>query len=233
MHKTIGIIGGLSPESTVSYYLHITRTYTEEFGDYHYPEMMIASVDLEQYHIWRSQGRWDAIAEHLALCAERLKAGGADFGAIATNTMHKVFHEAQAKTSLPLLSIFDPLVADIKQRKISRVGLLGTKYTMSDPFYSGALEEQGVSVIAPHEEQQVDIHRIIVEELVRGRLQDDSKSRYLAVMEDLRQRGAQGIILGCTEIPLLIQPEDTDMPLFDTAILHADALLRHAITKTP
>ncbi len=165
----------------------------------------------------------------MALCADRLKSAGADFGAIATNTMHKVFDETQAQTSLPLVSLFDPLIAAIRQKGFTKVGLLGTHYTMSDPFYSGALARQGIEVVVPGEAQQAEVHRVIVEELVRGELKATARAEFLRIMENLRMQGAQGIVLGCTEIPFLITPEDTDMPLFDTATLHADALLNLAV----
>jgi aspartate racemase len=230
MHKKIGIIGGLSPESTVSYYLHITRSYVEQFGDSHYPEIFIVSVDLEQYHAWRVADEWEAIANHLALSADRLQAAGADFGLIATNTMHKVFNETQKLTTLPLLSLFDPLVSNIIENNVRTVGLLGTTTTMADPFYADELARHGVRTLVPTPEQQEEIHRIIIEELVLGKLKDASRAYYLQAMDELKTQGAQGIILGCTEIPLLITPSDTDMTLFDTAILHADAALRRAIS---
>ena len=231
MFKKIGIIGGLSSESTVSYYLHITRTAARMFGGSRSPEIFIASVDLEQYHQWRINGQWEDIARHLALSADRLLAAGADFGLIATNTMHKVFHEAQAMTELPLLSIFDPLIRAIQANGSDKVGLLGTTTTMDDPFYARTLADQGIETVVPETGQQQEIHRIIVEELVLGVLRDESRACYLAVMDDLRARGAQGVILGCTEIPLLITTKDTDMPLYDTAILHADAALRLSMAR--
>ncbi len=229
MYQKIGIIGGLSPESTVSYYLHITRSYVEMFGDCHYPEIFIVSVDLDQYHAWRVAGEWDAIANHLALSAGRLQAAGADFGLIATNTMHKVFNQTQRLTTLPLLSLFDPLVWNITENKVSTVGLLGTTTTMADPFYAETLAQYDIRTLVPTPEQQEEIHRIIIEELVLGKLNDASRAYYLKVMAELKSQGAEGIILGCTEIPLLITPRDIDMTLFDTAILHADAALGRAI----
>jgi len=229
MFKTIGIIGGLSPESTVSYYLHITRTSAAMFGGSRSPEVVIVSVDLEQYHQWRTAGRWDAIAGHLARCADRLLAAGADFGVIATNTMHKVFDQTQALTRLPLLSIFDPLVRDIRRNNAATVGLLGTTTTMGDPFYAETLAREGIATVVPGPEEQREIHRIIVEELVLGVMKDESRDYYLRVMDGLAKQGAQGVILGCTEIPLLVTPGHTDMLLFDTAVLHADAALHRAV----
>ena len=229
MHKKIGIIGGLSPESTVSYYLHITRTYVERFGDYGYPEIIIYSVNLENYHQWRSQGRWDLISEDLIAAAERLRQAGADFGLIATNTMHKVFGTVQNAVDLPLIHLIDATVATIKEMGICTVGLLGTRYTMSDGFYEDRLSENGLETIVPEERDQDIIHRIIVEELVRGRIISASKRKYLEIIENMKNAGAKGVILGCTEIPLLVKQDDCSIPLYDTAVIHAEAALAYAL----
>ena len=229
MHKKIGIIGGLSPESTVSYYLHITRTYVECFGDYGYPEIIIYSVNLENYHQWRSRNRWDLIAEDLIEAAERLRQAGADFGLIATNTMHKVFDTVQNAVDLPLIHLIDATVARIKEMEICTVGLLGTRYTMSDGFYEDRLSENGLETIVPEEKDQDIIHRIIVEELVRGRIIAASKQKYLEIIENMKNAGAKGVILGCTEIPLLVKQDDCSIPLYDTAVIHAEAALLYAL----
>ena len=229
MHKKIGIIGGLSPESTVSYYLHITRTYVERFGDYGYPEIIIYSVNLENYHQWRSQGRWDLISEDLIAAAERLRQAGADFGLIATNTMHKVFDTVQNAVDLPLIHLIDATVATIKEMGICTVGLLGTRYTMSDGFYEDRLSENGLETIVPEERDQDIIHRIIVEELIRGRIISASKRKYLEIIENMKNAGAKGVILGCTEIPLLVKQDDCSIPLYDTAVIHAEAALAYAL----
>lgn len=229
MHKRIGIIGGLSPESTVTYYLHITRTYTERFGDVGYPEIVVSSANLEQFHQWRIDGQWDAIAASLIDHAQRLQAAGADFGLIATNTMHKVFDAVQAGCDLPLLHIIDPVADAINARGLTRVGVLGTTATMGDGFYADLLAARGIASVVPDAADQETVHRIIVDELVKGELRDASRQAYLEVMERLRAAGAQGVVLGCTEIPLLVRQSDSDMPLFDTAVLHADAALRRAV----
>lgn len=231
MHKKIGIIGGLSPESTVSYYLHITRTYVERFGDCGYPEVIIFSVNLENYHRWRSRGQWDAIANDLISAAHNLQRAGADFGLIATNTMHKVFNEVQEAITLPLIHILDATVGEIKAAGARTVGLLGTRYTMREAFYRDMLSEHGIDTLVPTEEDQEVVHHIIVDELVRGKILDESRQEYLRIIGSLRERGAGGIILGCTEIPLLIRPGDSDLPLFDTATLHAQAALERAIHR--
>ncbi|MFI5139497.1 MAG: aspartate/glutamate racemase family protein [Sphingobacteriales bacterium] len=229
MRKKIGIIGGLSPESTVSYYLYITRKYVELFGNYSYPEIIIYSVNLENYHNWREENRWDKIALDLIATADKLKQAGADFGLIATNTMHKVFTEVQAQTALPLIHILKPTIDALKKAGIKKVGLLGTRFTMSETFYKNDLILNGLIPITSTDEQQKIIHQIIEQELVRGLLKEDSKRKYLAVIDYLIGKGAEGIILGCTEIPLLIQQNNCPVPVFDTAILHADASLQFAL----
>jgi aspartate racemase len=229
MHKKIGIIGGLSPESTASYYLHITRTYVERFGDDGYPEIIIYSVNLENYHRWRSAGRWDLIADDLTQAAVSIQKAGADFGLIATNTMHKVFDEVQSATSLPLINLIEVTAAEAKQQQFKTVGLLGTSFTMSESFYKSGLEKHGLSVVVPSADDQAVIHKIIMEELVRGKFLDASKQHYLVIIEKLKALGAEAIILGCTEIPLLVNQTDCDIPLIDTAKIHAEAALSRAI----
>jgi aspartate racemase len=230
MYKKIGIIGGLSPESTVSYYLHITRKYFEQFGNYSYPEIIIYSVNLENYHIWRAENRWDKIIDDLILVSEKLKNAGADFCIIATNTMHKVFDEVTTKIEIPFIHILTPTIAEIQKANIKKVGLLGTKFTMTETFYKDKLLENGIIAIVPTEKQQEIIHKIIVEELVRGQIKSDSKKIYLEIINELEELGAEGIILGCTEIPLLISQNDCPIKTFDTAILHSDAAFTYAIS---
>ncbi len=230
MHKKIGIIGGLSPESTASYYLHITRSFVEKFGNYSYPEIIIYSVNLENYHLWRAANRWDLITNDLIRVAKNLKTAGADFGLIATNTMHKVFDDVQRSIDLPLIHLIDATVDTIRTKNISTVGLLGTKYTMTDGFYTDRLNRNNLSTVVPSIDDQEIIHRIIVEELVRGKLSESSKQHYLSIIEKMKRNGAEGIILGCTEIPLLINQEDCDIPVFDTAVIHAEAALKAVLS---
>ncbi|TDR78442.1 aspartate/glutamate racemase family protein [Paludibacterium purpuratum] len=229
-HRRIGIIGGLSPESTVSYYLHLTRRYVALAGDDSYPEILIYSVDLQKYHDWRDLGRWDLIAEELAGIANRLQAAGAEQGLIATNTMHKVFDEVQARTALPLLHILDPVVAAIQAAGLREVALLGTHFTMAETFYKDRLARHGIACLVPDTKGQQQLHRIIVTELTRGILSDASREVYLRTIDQLAADGAQGVILGCTEIPLLIRQVDCALPLFDTATLHAEAALQLALS---
>lgn len=229
MHKKIGIIGGLSPESTVSYYLHITRTYVERYGDYGYPEIIIYSVKLENHHRWRGENRWDRVAGDLIDSAKSLEKAGADFGLIATNTMHKVFDVVSAAVDLPLLHIIDATAEKAGEMGLKNLGLLGTRFTMSDGFYHEKMAQHGLRILMPTPKDQDVIHDIIVEELVRGRLLEDSRSEYLRVIRELIRLGAEAVILGCTEIPLLVKPVDSPVPLLDTAIIHAEAALNHAL----
>ena len=222
MHKKIGIIGGLSPESSVSYYLHITRKYFERFGNHSYPEIIIYSVNLENYHKWRGENRWDLITNDLAFVANQLQKAGAEFGLIATNTMHKVFEEVQSKTTLPLINLIEVTALEAKKQKLGKVGLLGTSYTMSEVFYRSGLEKYGLDVLIPSSKDQELVHQIIVEELVCGKILEQSRAKYSEIIAKLVNQGAEGIILGCTEIPLLVKQEDYAIPLIDTATIHAE-----------
>lgn len=229
MHKKIGIIGGLSPESTVSYYLHITRAYVKRFGDYGYPEIIIYSVNLENYHRWREEDRWDLVAEDLIASAEALERAGADFGLIATNTMHKVFDVVQSAVDIPFIHLIDATAAKAMELGLKTLGLLGTRFTMDDGFYHDRLAQHGLHAITPKPDDQKMIHRVIVEELVQGRFLERSKAEYVRIIDALAGLGAEGIILGCTEIPLLVGQNDSSVPLLDTAVIHADAALEFAL----
>ena len=229
MHKKIGILGGMSPESTVEYYQTITRTYTERFGDYGYPEIIIYSVSFQPYVDWPNQGRWDLVAQGLSQAALKLEATGADFIAIATNTMHLVFDQVQANVTVPMLSLLDAVGDAVLARGIETVGLLGTKFTMEKTFYQDALARQGITVLVPDAQDRAYVNTVIYDELVAGHIRDESRAGYVAIIHKLAQRGAEGIILGCTEIPLLVSEEDTGMPLFDTTVIHAEAALNYAL----
>jgi len=231
MHKKIGILGGLSPESTVVYYTYITRTYTERYGDYGYPEIIIYSVSLQRYHDWRSRDEWDKIAGDMIAAARNLEKAGADFGIIATNTMHIVYDEVQAAVRIPFIHIIDATVKVIREGGYSRVGLLGTKFTMGEDFYRDRLAANGITSMVPSKKDQEMIHRIIVEELVRGRIKEDSRRQYLEIIGKMQKEGVEGIILGCTEIPLLIQEKHCVLPLFDTTAIHAEAALQCALNN--
>ena len=229
MHKRIGILGGMSPESTVAYYEYITRTYTERFGDYGYPEILIYSVSFQEYVDWPNQDRWDLVAEGLSQAAQKLVAAGADLILIATNTMHLVFDEVQARVEVPMLSLLDATAEAILARDLHTVGLLGTKFTMEKGFYQDALARRGITTLVPGAGDREYVHRVIYDELVAGQIRDESRAGYVAIIHKLVEQGAEGIILGCTEIPLLVNEASAGIPLFDTTQIHAEAALNYAI----
>jgi aspartate racemase len=229
MHKKIGILGGMSPESTVEYYQYITRTYTERFGDYGYPEVIIYSVSFQPYVDWPNQDRWDLVAQGLSEAAQRLEAAGADLIVIATNTMHLVFDQVQASVTVPMLSLLDAVGDAILARGIETVGLLGTRFTMEKTFYHDALTRKGIIVLVPDEQDREYVNAVIYGELVAGQIRAESRAGYVAIINKLAERGAEGIILGCTEIPLLVNEEDAGMLLFDTTVIHAEAALNYAL----
>ena len=229
MHKRIGILGGMSPESTVEYYQYITRAYTERFGDYGYPEIIIYSVSFQPYVDWPEQDRWDLVAQGLSEAAQKLEAAGADFIVIATNTMHLVFDQVQASVTVPMLSLLDAVGDAILARGIKTVGLLGTKFTMEKAFYQDALTRKDITVLVPDEKDREYVNTVIYDELVAGQIRDESRAGYIAIINKLAERGAEVVILGCTEIPLLVNEEDVGMPLFDTTVIHAEAALNYAL----
>ncbi|MFO7741712.1 MAG: aspartate/glutamate racemase family protein [Anaerolineae bacterium] len=229
MHKRIGILGGMSPESTVAYYEYITRTYTERFGDYGYPEILIYSVSFQRYVDWPWEERWDLVAEGLSHAAHTLEVAGADVILIATNTMHIVFDEVEASVGVPMLSLLDVVGEAIRQHGIETVGLLGTAFAMEKTFYPQALAEKGIAVLVPDTADRKVVNDIIYNELVAGEIRDASREAFVSVIDKLAERGAGGVILGCTEIPLLVGQHDVDVPLFDTTVIHAEAALRYAV----
>jgi aspartate racemase len=229
MHKRIGILGGLTPESTVTYYQHIVHTYQRDHGNHGYPEIIIYSVSFQQFEDWMEAERWDVIAGALLDGLRRLAASGADFAVMATNTMHLLFDRLESDSPIPLISIVDATGRAIERAGFQTVGLLGTRFTMEKPFYAERLAHRRIATIVPQASDRQEIHRIIMEELSLGVLQDRSRQRYLDIISELVVRGAQGIVLGCTEIPLLVRPEHTSVPLFDTAVLHADEALNRAV----
>jgi aspartate racemase len=228
MHKRIGILGGMSPESTVAYYEYITRTYTERYGDYGYPEILIYSVSFQPYVDWPNQDRWDLVARGLTEAGRKLVAAGAEVILIATNTMHHVFEEVQAGIGVPMLSLLDATAEAILARGLQTVGLLGTRFTMEKSFYQDALAPRGIAVLVPEAEDRAVVNRVIYEELVAGQIRDASRASFVAIIRRLVERGAEGVILGCTEIPLLVSEADVQIPLLDTTTIHAEAALTYA-----
>jgi len=230
MHKKIGILGGLSPESTVTYYEYIIRTYTSTYGDQAYPEIVIYSVNFQNYVDWGDAGEWEKITEDMIKAACSLERAGAEFGVIATNTMHLAFDEVQAAVGIPFLHVVDATAEAIKAKGFSKVGLLGTRFTMNLPFYAERLAARGITTIVPDASDQEEVNRIIYDELVRGRILDTSRNVYIKTIAKLKDNGAEGVILGCTEIPLLVSEKDSSLPLFDTAAIHAQKALDHAVS---
>jgi aspartate racemase len=229
MHKKIGILGGLSPESTVAYYEYITRAYTERFGDYGYPEVLIYSVSFQSYVDWANEDRWDLVAQGLSQAAQKLAEAGADFILIATNTMHLVFDDVQRDVAVPMLNLLDVVGEAILARGVHTVGLLGTRFTMEKPFYQEALAQKGITVLTPDAPDRAYVNGVIFEELVAGQIHEQSRAGFVRIVNMLAERGAEGVILGCTEIPLLLGEDDVGIPLFDTTTIHAEAALRYAV----
>jgi len=227
--KKIGILGGMSPESTTLYYEHITRTYTARFGNYGYPEILIYSVNFQKYVDWQHRGQWQEAARDMAESLERLHGAGADFGLIATNTMHIVFDEVQRAVHMPLISIVQATAESILAAGLRSVGLLGTIFTMRERFFREGLERCGIMALVPEPDSQQRMNDVIYQELCRGEIRTESRRLFLDIIERLRAQGAQGIVLGCTEIPLLVEPQHCDLPLFNTSLLHAAKALDFAL----
>jgi aspartate racemase len=222
--KTIGLIGGMSWESTLEYYRLINERIKERLGGFHSAEIALRSIDFAEIEDMQSRGDWDAAAARLARAAVELEKGGADFVLLCTNTMHKVFDAIQAGVRIPLIHIADVTGREIRARGLTRIGLLGTKFTMEQDFYKGKLEKDyGLDVLVPDPGEREDVHRIIYDELCMGEVKAASRDIYAAIIRRLQARGAQGIVLGCTEIPLLVKQEDVPIPVFDTTALHARA----------
>ncbi|MDH6573642.1 aspartate racemase [Streptomyces sp. SAI-117] len=228
--KTIGLIGGMSWESTAEYYRLLNEFTRERLGGLHSARCVLYSVDFAEIEQMQVQGRWAEAAEILAEAARSLEAAGADLMLICTNTMHKVADAVEAAVSIPLLHLADATADAVRAAGLSRVGLLGTAFTMEQDFYRGRLEAGGLHVYIPGSEQRTVVHRIIYDELCLGVVKDESRAAYQKVMEDLVAFGAEGIILGCTEIELLIGPADSPVPVFPTARLHAAAAVDAALS---
>ena len=230
LHKKIGILGGLSPESTATYYEYITREYTKRYGDYGYPEIIMYSVNFQEFVDWQSQDRWDLAADKMIEAFRALEKAGADFGLVASNTMHVVFDKVQGEISIPLINIIEVTAEAIKKEGIKTVGLLGTIFTMSKHFYKACLETRGIITLVPDREDQKFVNSVIYEELTRGLIKLKSKERYVKIVKKIKEKGAEGIVLGCTEIPLLIKEKDCGVRLYDTTLIHAEKALNYAIS---
>lgn len=228
--KTIGLIGGMSWESTVPYYRIINQVIKEQLGGLHSARVVLYSVDFHEIEVLQRTGDWEKAGEILASAARSLEAAGAEFIVLCTNTMHTVASVIEGAVSLPMLHIADPTAEAIKAAGHRTVGLLGTRFTMEQPFYRERLErEHGLNVLTPEEDDRAIVHRIIYEELCLGDVKPDSRVQYQRILSRLKARGAEAVILGCTEISLLVRPEDTDVPLVDTTAVHARAAALFAL----
>ncbi|HYS68049.1 MAG TPA: aspartate/glutamate racemase family protein [Paraburkholderia sp.] len=228
--KTIGVIGGMSWESSTEYYKLLNRHAKARLGGHHNARSLMLTVDFAPVEALQRSGDWTALGKQMAEASRQLERGGADLVMLATNTMHRVYESIEQAIKVPFLHIADPTGNALRAAGIERVGLLGTRYTMEQAFYTGRLRERhGLETLVPDEAERADVHRIIYDELCHGKINDDSRAVYQRVIEELAARGAQAVILGCTEITLLIQPEDSVLPVFDTTALHAQAAVEWAI----
>jgi len=228
--KTMGLIGGMSWESSIEYYRIINQETRKRLGGLHSAKSIMLSVDFAEIEALQDQGRWDEAGTLLTTAGQNLEAGGADFVVLCTNTMHKVAADIQADIHIPLLHIADATARKIKQEGIGRIALLGTRFTMEENFYKGRLTRtSGLDVLIPEPDEIATVNRIIYDELCVGKIFQDSKTTYAQIMEGLVKKGAQGIILGCTEIGLLVQQTDSTVPLFDTTKIHAEAAVEFAL----
>ena len=227
--KTIGLIGGMSWESTVTYYKIINETVKEKLGGLHSAKCILYSVDFQEIEECQANGNWEKSGEILGEAAYNLEKAGADFIVICTNTMHKVVNQIKEKISIPILHIAEMTAEKILEKGLKNIALLGTKYTMEQDFYKSKLIEKGINVIIPDKNDIEIINEVIYDELCLGIINSNSKKKFLEIVDKLRNKGAEGIILGCTEIGLLIKNEDTDVPLFDTAIIHAEQAAIYSI----
>lgn len=228
--KTIGLMGGMSWESTVTYYQTINRVVGQQLGGLHSARIVLHSVEFHAIQELQHAGRWPETGAILADAARSLARAGADFLVLCTNTMHIVAPQIEAATTLPFLHIADATAARIQAQGLTQIGLLGTRFTMEEDFYGGRLEARhGLQVLVPPPADRAIVHRVIYEELCRGRIDDGSRREYQRIVGELVTAGAQGVILGCTEIGLLLRPGDSPVPLFDTAHIHAEAAARLAL----
>lgn len=226
--KTIGLLGGMSWESTELYYRLINEGVKGKLGGLHSAKIALFSVDFQEIEQLQHNGDWKGAARILAEAAKRIEAAGADFLLICTNTMHKVADEVQAAINIPLLHLADATATRISDAGISTVGLLGTNFTMEQDFYKGRLAQRGITVITPDKTDRATVHKIIYEELCLGSIQQSSREKYLAIIDKLANNGAEAVIEGCTEITLLVQQQHTGVPLFDTTAIHAEEAVKLA-----
>ena len=229
--KTIGLIGGMSWESTALYYRWLNLAIARRLGGFHSARVILFSVDFHEIELFQHRGEWDQAAAHLHDAAQSLERAGADFLVLCTNTMHKVADAITDGLDIPLLHIADATANVIKAAGHKSVGLLGTRFTMDQAFYRGRLEKMGLSVLVPAEEDRQIVNRVIYDELCLGNVRDDSRQQYRRIITDMVNSGAEGIVLGCTEIGMLVSANDSPVPTFDTTQIHAEAAAEYALRK--
>ncbi|MFJ2780830.1 aspartate/glutamate racemase family protein [Kitasatospora sp. NPDC087315] len=227
--RTLGLIGGMSWESTAEYYRRLNELTRERLGGLHSAQLVLYSVDFAAIEQLQAEGRWTEAGEILAGAARSLEAAGAELLLICTNTMHRVADQVAAAASVPLLHLADATAGAVRSAGLRRIGLLGTAFTMEQDFYRGRLEANGLDVVVPDAAGRALVHRVIYEELCLGIVREESRAAYRRVIEELVAAGAEGVILGCTEIELLIGPQDSPVPVFPTARLHAEAAIDAAL----
>lgn len=228
--KTIGLIGGMSWESSAVYYRLINQETKRQLGGHHNAKSVMVTLDFAEVETLQHQGSWEPLESMLSTAAKQAASGGADCIVLCTNTMHKLAAAVEGSVTIPFLHIADATAAKMEAVGVSRVGLLGTKFTMEHDFYRGRLAKRfGAEVLVPEEEERREIHHIIYEELCHGIIEADSRKKYIQAMEKMKQRGAEGIILGCTEITLLVKQRDCSLPLFDTTAIHAESAVSWAL----
>jgi aspartate racemase len=228
--KTIGLIGGMSWESSIEYYRIINETVRERLGGLHSAKCLMYSVDFAEIEALQQEAAWEEATRLLVNAAQLVERGGADFVLICTNTMHRLAEDVQKQINIPLLHIADATAERVKEQGLRKIGLLGTKFTMEEDFYKGRLiERHGLEILIPDEEERQRVHRVIYDELVLGIIKPASTAKYIEIIDTLIERGAEGVILGCTEIGLLIGQEDVQIPLFDTTHIHATAAVEYAL----
>ena len=229
--KTLGIVGGIAPESTVDYYRQTIALYRAQRSDGGYPNILINSIDLKKMLDLIGAGKLPEVTEYLLAEVVKLAAAGANFGLFASNTPHLVFEEIRQRSPIPLVSIVEATCEAALALGLRKVGLLGTRFTMEEDFYKGILTDQyGLEVLIPSEAERAEVHRIIYDELCQGKILESSRASYKQIMAGLQARGAEGIILGCTEITLLVKPGDTPLPTFDTTLIHAETAVELALS---
>jgi aspartate racemase len=228
--KTIGLIGGMSWESTRTYYSAINQGIKQALGGLHSAKIAMVSLDFAEIENLQRLGKWTETGDLLVTSAQQVEAAGADFIVLCTNTMHKVVDQIEAAVTIPILHIADAIASEMKAAGISKVGLLGTKFTMEQDFYKGRLQQMhSIDVIVPNEDDQLVVHNVIYQELVLGVVNNESRQRYIEIITKLSEQGVQGVILGCTEIALLVGQSDTSVLLFDTTGIHSQAAVEIAL----